>query len=278
MRSPFPWFGGKATPKIQNKILSLLPKHDFYVEPFGGGGSILIAKEASKVEVYNDVNRGVVNFFRVISDIEMFSKFIARTSLLPVSRELFEEYARTWAGIHDPIEQAVRWYFVARQSFGGMFANSWGATVSSTTGGMAQTTASWKASFELLEKVHKRMQRVQIECSDWRDCLKRFSGKGWLAYCDPPYVTGARKAGGYEHELKDSDHTELIETLLDYDGSIVLSGYDHDIYKPLKSAGWEKIELSVVCMASGRTRQNGLQGEGKVKATQKRTEIIWIKV
>jgi len=71
---------------------------------------------------------------------------------------------------------------------------------------MAQTCSSWKSSFELLERVHQRMQQVQIECADWRDCLKRFSGKGWLAYCDLPYVMGARKAGGYAHELKDSDH------------------------------------------------------------------------
>ena len=54
----------------------------------------------------------------------MFGKFMARAALLPVSRELYEEYARTWPGIHDPLEQAVRWYYIARQSFGGMFGKS----------------------------------------------------------------------------------------------------------------------------------------------------------
>lgn len=76
------------------------------------------------------------------------------------------------------------------------------------------------------------MQRVQIECCDWRDCLERFSGPGWLAYCDPPYVAGVRKAGGYEHELRDSDHEALIETLLRYRGAVVLSGYDNALYAP----------------------------------------------
>jgi DNA adenine methylase len=275
IRSPFPWFGGKGAIKIKQAILSMLPPHEYYVEPFGGGASILISKEACKVEVYNDVNRGVVNFFRVIADADLFGKFMSRACLLPVSRELFEEYARTWPGIHDPVEQAIRWYVVARQSFGGIFGNSFGTVVTSSTGGMAQTAASWRSSFENLPKVHERMQRIQIECCDWRDCLKRFSGSGWLAYCDPPYVMGARKAGGYEHELKNEDHEDLIETLLKYDGAVVLSGYNHELYAPLDKAGWDKVEISTVCSAAGRTRASGLQGSGKVLSRQKRVECIW---
>ncbi len=275
VRSPFPWFGGKGAPKIKNKLLELLPPHKFYLEPFGGGASILISKPPSEVEVYNDVNRGVVNFFRVIADVDLFAKFMARAALLPVSRELFEEYARTWPGIHDPTEQAVRWYVTARQSFGGVFGNSWGTCVTTSTGGMSQTTASWRSSFENLPKVHDRIQKVQIECCDWRDVLKRFSGPGWLAYCDPPYVAGARKAGGYEHELKDRDHEELIQTLMGYEGAIVLSGYNSKLYEPLLKAKWDKQEIEVVCSAAGRTRTSGLQGVGNVKAKQSRIECIW---
>ena len=275
IRSPFPWFGGKGAGKIKNKLLESLPPHDYYIEPFGGGASILMAKEPVKVEVYNDVNRGIVNFFRVISDVEYFGKFTARTALLPVSRELYEEYCRTWPSIHDPVEQAVRWYVVARQSFGGMFGSSWGTCITSSTGGMSQTTASWKTSFDNLPKVHERMQRVQIECCDWRDCLKRFSGTGWLAYCDPPYVLGSRKAGGYKHELQDDDHEELISTLLDYNGAVMLSGYNSSFYARLNKAGWDKQEIEVVCSAAGRTRTSGLQGTGNCKKKQQRIECIW---
>ena len=63
IRAPFPWFGGKGNLKIKNFILQNLPHHTRYIEPFGGGGSILISKKPAEVEVYNDVNRGVVNFF-----------------------------------------------------------------------------------------------------------------------------------------------------------------------------------------------------------------------
>ncbi len=268
-RAPFPWFGGKGAPKIKNAILKLLPPHDCYVEPFGGGASILIAKEPCKVEVYNDVNRAVVNFFRVIADPDYFGKFMARAALLPYSREMYEEFLRTWPAIHDPVEQAVRWYYVARQSFGGQFGASWG------TGITTSCTDRWKSSFENLPKVHERIQQVQIECCDWRDILKRFSGPGYLAYCDPPYVAGTRKAGGYEHELKDSDHEALIRTLMNYDGAVVLSGYNSPLYAPLLDAGWIMATVDVTCAAAGRTRASGLQGQGNVKAKQQRVECIW---
>lgn len=274
IRSPFPWFGGKGSPKIKQAILEALPPHTRYVEPFGGGASILLAKPPCAVEIYNDVNRGVVNFFRVIADPDRFARFMARVALLPVSRELYEEFVRTWPAIHDPIEQAVRWYYVARQSFGGLFGHSWGTSVTGT-GRMSAVTASWRSSFDNLPLVHDRLQQVQIECCDWRDVLKRFSGPGYLAYCDPPYVAGSRKAGGYEHELRDEDHAALIATLLRYDGAVVLSGYHNELYAPLEAAGWHCLEVDVVCSAAGRTRASGLQGPGAVSARQRRVECIW---
>lgn len=274
-KSPFPWFGGKATPRIKNFILDKLPKHRFYIEPFGGGGSILLAKEPAEVEVYNDVNRGVVNFFRVIADVDSFSKFIARTSLLPVSRELYEEYARTWSGVHDPVEQAIRWYLVIQQSFSSAIDNSWRTNVTSSRHGMAQTAAAWLSSFDRLPEVHARLQHIQIECCDWRDCLQRYRGAGWLAYCDPPYVLGARRAGGYQHELQDKDHQELIQALLAYDGAVLLSGYNSPLYEPLMAAGWGKDELDVPCYAAGHTQRAGLVGAGSTMATQRRVECLW---
>ena len=275
IRAPFPWFGGKGGHRIREAVLRALVPHKRYLEAFGGGASILLAKQPAEVEVYNDVNRGLVNFFRVISDVDLFGKFMARAALLPVSRELYEEYARTWPGIHDPLEQAVRWYYIARQSFGGMFGKSFGTGVNSTSCGMSSRTAQWISSFDNLPLVHQRMQRVQIECCDWRDVLKRFSGPDWLAYCDPPYVTGTRKAGGYEHELHDRDHEELIRTLIAYDGAVVLSGYDSPLYAPLRDAGWDMRTVEVTCSAAGRTRASGLQGAGHVKEKQRRVECIW---
>ena len=78
IRAPFPWFGGKGSVKIKRTILDALPPHKFYLEPFGGGASILLSKPPAEVEVYNDVNRGIVNFFRVIASRDYFGPFMAR--------------------------------------------------------------------------------------------------------------------------------------------------------------------------------------------------------
>jgi len=140
---------------------------------------------------------------------------------------------------------------------------------------MASSVRRWLSAVDALPDLHERMMRVQIECCDWRIVLDRYAGPGWLAYCDPPYVHGARRSGGYEHELRDRDHRELVQTLLTYDGAVVLSGYRTPLYDPLEAEGWTSIEIDVVCAAAGRTRASGLQGRGVAKAKQKRVEVIW---
>lgn len=59
------------------KLLPLIPPHKIYVEPFGGGASLLFAKEPSPVEVYNDIDSAV----RVIASCkgeEVYEKFMKR--------------------------------------------------------------------------------------------------------------------------------------------------------------------------------------------------------
>ena len=81
-RAAFPYFGGKGNPKIKAAILASLPPHTAYIEPFGGGASILLSKEPCKVEIYNDIDRGVVNFFRVISSKEYFQQVYGNSSII----------------------------------------------------------------------------------------------------------------------------------------------------------------------------------------------------
>jgi len=61
-----------------NKLLPLIPKHHTYVEVFGGAANLLLAKEPSAVEVYNDIDSGLVNFFRVIRDKDKFKRFMSK--------------------------------------------------------------------------------------------------------------------------------------------------------------------------------------------------------
>jgi len=256
-------------------LLKLMPlKHLEYVEVFGGGASLLFAKKPSSLEVYNDLDQGLVNFFRVLRDPETFARFRDVVSLTPYSRQEHIE-ARAWMAEEDPVERARKWFILARQSFGGNFyGNSWGFSVS---GAGASIAGNWVSAQGLLPAVHRRLQHVQIENVDWRRCLEIYNLPTTLIYCDPPYLPETRKAGGYEHELTREDHEDLLVALNNFPGMVMLSGYDNDLYRTLEESpgAWTRTEFETSCMVAGRTRVSNLQGKGAGKANAPRTEVVW---
>ena len=153
-----------------------------------------------------------------------------------------------------------------------MFGRSWGTTVTPAANGRPW---AWQSILADLPLIHQRLMRVQIECADFRDCLKRYRGPGYLAYCDPPYVHGTRRSGRYKCEMTDADHQDLVDLLLNYEGAVVLSGYASPLYARLESAGWDRVDWQTVCCAAGRTARNGLKGAGCYLAKQRRTESCW---
>ncbi len=274
MRSPVWWFGGKGN--LAKKILKYFPEHKIYVEPFGGGASLLFAKEPSPIEVYNDIDSGLVNFFRVLRDPEKFEQFYKKVCLTPYSREEYYYCRDTWEDCTDDVERAYRWYVVARMSFGGRFGNSWGFAVTNSRRNMASTTSSWLSVIDMLPLIHQRIMRVQIEHKDFREIFKIYDTEDTLYYCDPPYVSFTRRGDGYKHEMTDDDHKDLVNILLNIKGKAILSGYQNEIYKPLEQAGWKRIDWLTACSAVGRTRYTKILGEGVAKTKQPRIESIWI--
>jgi len=262
---------------MQTKILPTLPSCKRYCEPFGGGASILLAREPVEVETYNDVNPALGDFFRVIADPELFEQFYRRVSPLPYSRALYNECRETWRDEPDRIKRAAKWFVVARQSFSGCFGSGWGSTKMGCCAGVAQEPHKWMGAIDRLPEIHARLQRVQIECADWRTILDRYDTPETLFYCDPPYMHGTRRGGKYQHEMRDADHAELVDCLLAVKGKVALSGYPNETYAPLDDAGWTRHTWHTSCNAAGRTRGSGLQGKGTATAKQPRTECLWVK-
>lgn len=275
LKSPVSWFGGKSY--LARHIIPLFPKHDIYCEVFGGSGAPLFAKDPSPVEVYNDLDSGLVNFFRVLRDPKEWKRLQELCALTPYSREEYEYCRKTWeTNSQDPVDQAYRWFVVARWSFSGIFGNSWGFSVAKSSRGMAGCVSKWLGAIERLAEVHDRTMRLQIEHDDFRRIIPRYDTPETLFYCDPPYIPETRKGGCYPQEMTTEDHEELVGLLLGIQGRAVLSGYAHTLYEPLIEAGWARHDFEVVCNAAGRTRASGLQGVGNVLAQQKRTESVWV--
>jgi DNA adenine methylase len=84
----FPYIGGKYY--MLRYILSLIPEHSVYVEVFGGSGKVLLNKEPSKIEVWNDYDRKLANLFHVV--VFKFGEFYEKVVGLVYSRELYRVF------------------------------------------------------------------------------------------------------------------------------------------------------------------------------------------
>jgi DNA adenine methylase len=281
LRSPLVWFGGKGI--LARKIIPFFPPHHTYVEPFCGGASCLFAKAPSPVEVINDLDSEIVNFFRVLRDRRKFERFHRLAALTPYSREEFVRYRSDWRArwqeCADEVERAYRWYVVARMSFAGEVGRSWGRSVGTSRLGMANAVAQWLSIVDMLPVIADRVRSVQIEHGDWLRVLRSYDAPDTLFYVDPPFVRSTRRGGRYRYEMDDAAHRQLVEALLGIQGKALLSGYRSDLYRPLEQADWRCVDVSCICFAAGRTRFTGLKGAGSVTRSGNRhlrTETLWI--
>lgn len=219
-KSPVRWFGGKY--RLAPHIVDLFPPHRIYVEVFGGGGSVLFAKEPSVVEVYNDLDEGVSNFFAVIRDETSCAILAKRLAATPYSRADYYDCLKSWSHVTDSIEKARQWFVIMRMSFGGMFGNAWGFGRSGEKQSM--TTSAWLGAQRLILEAQERLALVQIENRDFRKIISLYDTPETLFYLDPPYVPDTRKEGKYRCELTAVDHHDLVQLILSMQGQVILSG------------------------------------------------------
>jgi DNA adenine methylase len=253
------------------KIIGLFPPHRVYVEPFGGGAAVLLNKPPSPVEVYNDINKHIVNFFRVLRDPEKFELLYRRLSLTPHSREEHRYACERYADeALDEVERAALFWTATHQSLNGITCGSWSRTTWQSRRGMALRTSAWLGVIEGLPAVAERLLRVTIECSDFQKVIEAFDTPETLFYLDPPYLPEARVAKDtYEHEMSVEDHIRMLQTILKVQGMVLLSGYPNELYDGyLKD--WRKVDFEVVTRS---TTGESLDG-GHVKAP--RIERVWM--
>ena len=261
-KSPINWYGGKYY--MAKDIIEIFPKHKMYVEGFGGAGHVLFRKEKSELEVYNDLHSGLYLFFKLLR--ENNEEFIRRLSLTPYSREEFENSKR-WMYEDDEIEKARKFYVRTMQSVASN--GGWCYAKSKSRRGMCQSVSRWLGNIEEnLSGAIERLKEVQIENLDILDLIKKYDKEDTLFYLDPPYVPETRKQKkSYDCEMTREQHIELINTLINVKGKVILSGYDNDIYNKLLDNGWKKIILGEFSKRGQKTN-NGELTKGK--------EFVWI--
>jgi DNA adenine methylase len=210
MIGPLSYIGGKRA--LANQIVALLPEHTTYVEAFSGGAQVLFHKEPSKVEVLNDLDGEIVNFFRVCQ--QHYEELIRYFKYTLISHKWFDLLKATNPSSLTDIQRAARHLYLLKNAFAGLVVDPhyhWSVTQ--------------PPSFNLdrlpkrIEDAHKRLVRVQIECLPYEKVLARYDRPATAFYLDPPYYGRSL----YRYNVSKEEFVKMAERLGKIRGKFVLS-------------------------------------------------------
>lgn len=210
-KSPLGYLGGKS--RLAAKIIERIPPHTCYVEPFCGGAWVYFTKAPSKIEVLNDLDGELVNFWRVIRS--HLPEFLRCLEYSIVSREEFHRDKEQEPRLLTDVQRAVRYYRLQRMGYGGK-----------TTGRTFGTSCVRPSSFNptaakaVLQETHQRLSRTFIEKLDACECIRRYDSPGTFYYIDPPYWDCETM---YAVEFSKDDFLRLRDTLKAVKGKFILS-------------------------------------------------------
>lgn len=278
LTNPLKYHGGKSY--LASRIVSLMPRHLHYVEPFAGGLAVLLERdpndkrlwlsetsgESGVSEVVNDIDGELVNFWRVLRDRDAFPEFLRRCQTTPLARAEFEDAAHDYPFLEDVVKRAWAFFVRCRQSRAGTFKGFTSLTRSRTRRGINGNASEWLGCIDGLPEVHARLQPVVIENMDAIDLIEREDAPNTLFYVDPPYLHETRATtDSYAHEMTAEQHHALLEVLKRCKGKVMLSGYPSDLYQSqLEFDGWTRVDFDMPNHAAG--------GDQK----RRMTESLWL--
>jgi len=258
---PFGWYGGKYS--HLDWLLPLLPDCHHYCEPFAGSGAVLLNRDPSPVETFNDLDGEVVNFFRVLREEK--EQLVEAIGLTPFAREEFALACEISPDL-PPLERARRFYVRARQVRTGLAQTAtvgrWANCKNTSRAGMSGVISRWLGAVEHLPAVAARLLRVQIENRPAVDVIRLYDSTATLFYCDPPYIHSTRgDSKAYGFEMTDAQHRVLAGVLNSVQGMVAFSNYQAKILDELYPAPkWHKT------ISPARTNHS---------TKDKRVEILW---
>jgi DNA adenine methylase len=238
-----------------------------YVEPYFGGGAVMLAMDPEGVsEVANDLNGDLTNFWRVLASENEFPKFVRIAQSIPFSKP---EYDRAGFGNwtkNSAVNAAVKFFVRCRMSLAGRMDSFAPLSRNRTRRGMNEQASAWLSAVNGLPEVSARMKRVAIYGDPALDVIRREDGARTLYYLDPPYLDETRADPDvYQFEMTRADHEELLEVLLKTRGRFILSGYRSGLYDgAARSGNWQRVDFDMPNHAAG--------GESK----RRMTECCWM--
>ena len=245
MKTPLSYFGGKQ--QLASRILSLIPKHRIYCEPFLGGAAIFFAKEPSVVEVINDTNGELINFYEVLQrDFSALEKEITislhsrkqhhHAQVIYDNPEMFDRIKRAWAV-----------WMLANASYGSKLNGSFGFD---RVGATSKKIKNKRTLFSVDYAI--RLQQAQIECCDALRIIKSRDKIDAFFYLDPPYV--GYDQGHYDGYTQD-DFDNLLQLLEVIKGKFLLSSFRNETLSVfINKNKWSNQEIKMACPMSHKNQ------------------------
>lgn len=267
VKGPFGYFGSKQ--RLASRIVDSLPPHNAWVEVFCGSAAVTLAKPQAPIEVINDIDGQIVNFYRVLRDKP--DDLINQIELTPYALAEFEDAKKLKPHLSS-LEQARRFLVASMMTVNGAFGSNhsgknhsgFSYSQSFSRNGQEARVSRWNSLPTRLRKVVERLKTVRIENRDARDLIKMFSDRpASLLYLDPPYLMD--RSHGYTIDANEAKfHKELLALACRAKCMVLVSGYENELYDSLLSAagGWRRKEIETHTRdTSGRDHS--------------RTEVLW---
>lgn len=236
MRTPISYYGGKQS--MLKHILPMIPEHKIYAEPFFGGGAVFFAKDPATVEVINDFNGNVINFYEQLrSNYDELKTFIDVTLY---SRDTYKRALTIYNHpyLFSPVHRAWAFWVGTLQGFSNMIG-SWHSI--NMHGKEAFSINNRRLSFN--RELSDRLSTTQIENRDAVEVIRIMDTANTFFYIDPPYV-GANQ--GHYHGYNQQHFNELLQALSDIKGRFILSSYPNNTLSEYRAKyGWNSKDISV---------------------------------
>ncbi|ABG04791.1 DNA adenine methylase [Rubrobacter xylanophilus DSM 9941] len=175
------WLASTLAPIIKSRLRGT------YIEPFLGSGAMFFAVAPEKA-LLSDLNADLVGAFRAVA--ERPDELLEEVRALPVNAETY--YKLRADEPLDPLQRAVRFVYLNRTCYGGIYRENKRGVFNTPYGGGSRTPAPlWERA--LIERCSPLLRKggITLEVSDFELSLDA-AGEGDVVYCDPAYRAATR--------------------------------------------------------------------------------------
>jgi DNA adenine methylase len=182
------WPGGKRW--LVPELVKIIEGHDYgtYREPFLGGGALFFALRP-KQSVLSDINSDLINTYRQVK--YKTPELLEQLRSIPIDQVTYQHFRESHP--KSSLEKAVRFLYLNRTAFGGMYRLNQQGEFNVPFGGGERTTAPlW--DYNLLASSARALRGSKLLSADFEQAIVE-AKKGDLVYCDPTYTVAHNNNG-----------------------------------------------------------------------------------